>query len=492
MDLVCQLQLQLVGDRQETTQQLGLGALNPDQGKPSFLAPRNNSSLNWNSSSGVMSRSRRRSHVDVRAKRAGVEAVAVERHCQAFRGVLGVKVLICKPADPEAKGLIERFHDYLETSFLPGRTFAGPDDFNGQLSAWLPLANGRVKRSLGCAPTDRLGADLEAMLALPPVPPQVGWRFSTRLPRDHYVRLDGNDYSIHPSVIGRRIEVAAEPGPGVGHLRRKAGRRPRAGVGQAPDGQRPRAPDRREGLQRGRADLVKPVPDADVQVRDLASYDTALGIGGGSGRGSLMTATRTAKPTRDVTAEIAFLTRALKAPTLRESVARLADRARAESWTHEEFLAACPATRRSPPGSPTAVKAGSGGPVPGPQIPGGVRLRPRPRPQTRHHRPPGHPGLRHRQGERGLPRPPGTGKTHLATGLAIRACQAGHRVQFATAAEWVDRLAAAHHAGRLQDELVRLAATRCWSSTKSATSPSNPKPPTCSSNSSPPATNGPA
>ena len=44
---------------------------------------------------------------------------------------------------------------------------------------------------------------------------------------------------------------------------------------------------------------------------------------------------------RDTTSEIAFLTRALKAPTLRESVPRLADRARAEGWTHEEFLAAC-------------------------------------------------------------------------------------------------------------------------------------------------------
>src|SRR6202035_5148295 len=50
----------------------------------------------------------------------------------------------------------------------------------------------------------------------------------------------------------------------------------------------------------------------------------------------------------------------------------------------------------------------------------------------------------------------GTGKTHLAIGLAIRACQAGHRVAFATAAQWVDRLATAHHAGKLQNELVRL------------------------------------
>ncbi len=52
--------------------------------------------------------------------------------------------------------------------------------------------------------------------------------------------------------------------------------------------------------------------------------------------------------------------------------------------------------------------------------------------------------------------PPGTGKTHLATGLAIRACQAGHRVLFNTAAQWVTLLADAHHDGRLQAELTRL------------------------------------
>jgi DNA replication protein DnaC len=52
--------------------------------------------------------------------------------------------------------------------------------------------------------------------------------------------------------------------------------------------------------------------------------------------------------------------------------------------------------------------------------------------------------------------PPGTAKTHLSIGLGIRACQAGHRVAFATAAQWVARLADSHHAGRLQEELVKL------------------------------------
>jgi transposase len=136
--------------------------------------------------------------------------VELTAQCQAFRGTLATKVIVCKPADPEAKGLIERAHDYLERSFLPGRSFAGPDDFNRQLQQWLTLVNARRRRALGCAPTDRITADRQAMLALPPVAPATGWRSALRLPRDHYIRLDSNDYSVHPAVIGRRIEVIAD------------------------------------------------------------------------------------------------------------------------------------------------------------------------------------------------------------------------------------------------------------------------------------------
>jgi transposase len=57
-------------------------------------------------------------------------------------------------------------------------------------------ANHRHHRVLGCRPADRIEADKAGMLALAPVGPSVGWKTSTRLPRDHYVRLDGNDYSV--------------------------------------------------------------------------------------------------------------------------------------------------------------------------------------------------------------------------------------------------------------------------------------------------------
>jgi DNA replication protein DnaC len=167
-----------------------------------------------------------------------------------------------------------------------------------------------------------------------------------------------------------------------------------------------------------------------------------------------VTGTKTAA--RDLTGEIAYLTRALKAPTLRESAGRLAERARAESWTHEEYLAAC--LQRE-----VAARDAHGG-----------------EDRIRAARFPARKSIEEFDFDhaRGLKRdliahlatldfvagkenviflgPPGTGKTHLAIGLGIRACQAGHRVLFATASQWVDRLADAHHNGRLQTELLRL------------------------------------
>jgi transposase len=141
-------------------------------------------------------------------RRRRVTVLTQQAH--AFRGVLGAKILVCDPGDPEAKGLVERANGYLETSFLPGRSFASPADFNAQLHDWLALVNQRQRRVLGCAPADRIEADRAAMLPLPPVAPVTGWQASLRLPRDHYVRLDSNDYSVHPAAVGRRVQVRAD------------------------------------------------------------------------------------------------------------------------------------------------------------------------------------------------------------------------------------------------------------------------------------------
>jgi len=192
--------------------------------------------------------------------------------CQAFRGTLGTRVYVCRPADPEAKGLVERFHDYLERSFLPGRAFASPADFNAQLAGWVTAVNARWRRHLECAPADRIGADRAAMIGLPPVAPATGWH------RDHYVRLDGNDYSVGPAVIGRRVEITA----GLDRVRVTCDGKVVA------DHERcwarhqtvsdPAHVAAAKALRAARRLAAVPAPRGDeVEQRDLAVYDAAFG-----------------------------------------------------------------------------------------------------------------------------------------------------------------------------------------------------------------------
>jgi transposase len=125
----------------------------------------------------------------------------------AFRGTLGMGARLCLRNDPEAKGVIERNNGYLETSFLPGRRFEDVSDFNRQLISWLGRANNRIHATTKLRPREALCEDRGSMLGFPTVLPDTTWRFSTRLPRDHYVRVDTNDYSVNPRFVGRRVEV---------------------------------------------------------------------------------------------------------------------------------------------------------------------------------------------------------------------------------------------------------------------------------------------
>jgi hypothetical protein len=128
----------------------------------------------------------------------------------AFAGTLATRIVLLPPKDPESKGVVERRNGWFETSFMPARNFTSPADFTEQFDDWLTRANGRPVRTLGAAPADRIDADRAAMLALPPVPMHLGWRNRVRLGRDYYVRLDTNDYSVDPAMIGRLVDVTAD------------------------------------------------------------------------------------------------------------------------------------------------------------------------------------------------------------------------------------------------------------------------------------------
>jgi transposase len=198
---------------------------------------------------------------------------------QAFRGTLGMGVYICRKGDPEAKGLVERANGYLETSFLPGRSFTSVADFNTQLAGWLERANARVHRVTRRRPVDAAVEDRVAMGLLPPVLPDVAWHARLRLPRDHYVRFDTCDYSIHPCAIGTWIEVSADLDWVVATTRdgREVARHRRSLAKHRviSDPAHVRAANR---LRDQHHQQAASAAEVEVEVRDLAAYDRALGV----------------------------------------------------------------------------------------------------------------------------------------------------------------------------------------------------------------------
>jgi transposase len=190
---------------------------------------------------------------------------------QSFRGVLGMGAVLVGPGDPEAKGLVERANGYLETSFLPGRAFEDVADFNRQLGVWLKRANQRIHGTTKIRPSEAILEDRGAMMGFPPVLPDPSMRFTTRLPRDHFVRVDTNDYSVNPRFVGRRVDVTVSldeivvmcEGTEVARHRRCLAKH-----------QNILSPDHARILRQIRSEAaeVRPV-DVSVEERDLAVYD---------------------------------------------------------------------------------------------------------------------------------------------------------------------------------------------------------------------------
>jgi hypothetical protein len=125
----------------------------------------------------------------------------------AFCGQLPVDWYFCEAGDAPAKGGVERLQGYLETNFEPGRRFANHLDFQLQLDAWFAKANARTHRGLRARPVDRLAEELEVMRPLPQRAPDSDRRWVLRVPPDPHLRFDTNDYSLHPDLVGRRVEV---------------------------------------------------------------------------------------------------------------------------------------------------------------------------------------------------------------------------------------------------------------------------------------------
>jgi transposase len=125
----------------------------------------------------------------------------------AFCGQLPVDWYFCEAADPQAKGVVERLQEYLESNFEPGRQFANHLDFQLQLDGWFEKANARAHRTIRARPLDRLLEERQIMRPLPAKAPDTDRRWVARVPPDPYLRFDTNDYSFDPGLVGRRVEA---------------------------------------------------------------------------------------------------------------------------------------------------------------------------------------------------------------------------------------------------------------------------------------------
>src|SRR5829696_3595811 len=156
------------------------------------------------------------------------------------------------------------------------------------------------------------------------------------------------------------------------------------------------------------------------------------------------------------TSELTHLFRTLKAPAAARAAPKLADRAREEEWSHERFLEAvlsAEVASRESHGGENRIKAA--------RFPARKTLEEfdftfqrSVKKQVVEHL--GQLDFLHARENVVCSGPPGTGKTHVAIAIGIRACLAGQRVAFATATEWVARLAEAKRHNSLDAELRRL------------------------------------
>jgi hypothetical protein len=139
-----------------------------------------------------------------------LETVSVTDKSAYFCRSVGTKMVIGRSADPRTRGLIEHAHAHLESSFLPYRTFSSPMDFNTQLGDWLRMDNARQRKPPDVSPVELINYDRQAMLPLPSIPPLSGWHISTNVGSYPFLRFDSNTYSVHPTVIGRRVELVVD------------------------------------------------------------------------------------------------------------------------------------------------------------------------------------------------------------------------------------------------------------------------------------------
>jgi transposase len=138
---------------------------------------------------------------------AGAEAVFAPE-MEAFAATLGFQFMAHRVNDPNRKSRIERPFFWVQTNFLPGRSFADLDDVNAQALRWcIDVANAKPKRALGQSPEAAYALERPALRRLPAVLPPVYEVLDRVVDLYGFVSVDTVRYSVPERLVGKTVTV---------------------------------------------------------------------------------------------------------------------------------------------------------------------------------------------------------------------------------------------------------------------------------------------
>jgi transposase len=220
----------------------------------------------------------------------GQRRVRLNATFEAFARHWGFTPRLCRPYRAQTKGKVESGVKYLKRNFVPGRTFRDLEDFNNQLAAWqAEVADLRIHGTTHQRPIERFADEAAALVPTAGQPSFLQAMVRERVVADDWlVSIDGNRYSVPFGLIGRTVEVVRAGGLwSIRHRGRLvaehpvlAGRaqlsvRPEHGPGAASRNSRKRYAGAVREL--GGHPAQRAV-EREVEIRDLAIYDTLFGV----------------------------------------------------------------------------------------------------------------------------------------------------------------------------------------------------------------------
>jgi len=133
---------------------------------------------------------------------------------------MGTKLIHAKPYSPESKGKIEKFFQYVDSSFtgeanllINQGKLTTLTQLNNYLHSWLEMYDGRLHRGTGETPKKRYEANPDSRHYFPAeiLKEFFLWEEERTVRKTAVVEIEGNRYDVDSSLRGKRIQIRYNP-----------------------------------------------------------------------------------------------------------------------------------------------------------------------------------------------------------------------------------------------------------------------------------------